>query len=89
MSWARFTVSYIGHYVGNYYVDMINRQIDQLFHKANEFERNILYTNMYLKASAYVKLSTFWRKNEEGGWVSGSRNGPLNWITLYRQPNKI
>ena len=79
MSYACFTVSYcwvgLGHYVGNYYVDMINRQFDQLFHQTNEFAKNILHTNnMYLKASV-VKFSTFWRKM--GGWGCGSQNGPL------------
>ena len=70
---ARFTVSYccIGRYFGNYYVDIINRQIDW-FRQTNECARNILHTNiMYLKATVDVKHSTFLEKN--GGmrlWIT-------------------
>ncbi len=37
VSYAYFTVSNccIGHYIGNYYVDIINRQFDRLFQQAN------------------------------------------------------
>ncbi len=57
----------IGHYVGNYYVDIINQQFCRKFHQTNEFARNNLHTNiMYLKASTDVKISTFLEKN---GWM--------------------
>ncbi len=62
MSYACFTVSYycIGHYVVNYYVDIINRQFGPLFRQTNAFARSILNTNfVYLKASADQH---FWRK---------------------------
>ncbi len=48
VNYTCFTVSYccIGHHVGNYYVDIINRHIDQLFRQRNECVRNILHTNI-------------------------------------------
>ena len=55
------------HYVGNYYVDIINRQFDQIFCQTKEFACNILHTNiMDLRVSADVKISTFLVKNGEG-----------------------
>ncbi len=43
----------------------------------NEFARTIVNTNIvYLKASADIKISTFWRKMGGQGW--GSQNGPLS-----------
>ena len=73
--------------VGNYYVDIKNRQFDRLLCQTNEFAINILHTNiMYLQASADVKISTFLEKM--GGWGYGSWNEPLKvsdlfWTTLY------
>ncbi len=61
--YACFTVSYccIGDYVGNYYVDIINWTI-QLIVLLNKWK--LFYTKfMYLKASADVKISTFFEKN--------------------------
>ncbi len=55
-----YTVAQATQYVGNYYVDIVNRQFDRLFRQTNEFAKNILHTNiMYPKASADVKISTF------------------------------
>ena len=57
-----FTVSYscIGHYVGNYYVDVRNRQLGRLFRQTNKFARNIFHTKfVYPKASADVNISIF------------------------------
>ena len=76
---ACFTMSYccIGHFVGNYYVDIMKRQLDRLFCQTNEFARNILHTHIvYLKASAdffFFLLRKMWG----WGWDFGSRNGPL------------
>ncbi len=57
---------------GNFYVDIINRQLDRLFRQASDFVRNVLHINiMYLKASADVNISTFLEKN--GGmrlWIT-------------------
>ena len=69
VSYARFTVSYccIGHYVGNYYVDIINRQFDRLFPQTNEIAWNTLHINItYLKASADVKILNFLEKSVWG-----------------------
>ena len=69
-------VASIGHYSGNFHVDIINRQFGRLSHQTNEFASNILHTKiMYLKGSADVKMSTFFEKY--GRWGCGSRNGPL------------
>ena len=75
VSYAYFTVLFcwIGHYVANYYVNIINRKFDRLFCQTNEFARNTLHTNiMYLKASADAKIWTFFGEN----WGCGPWNEP-------------
>ncbi len=67
VSYAHFNVLYcfIGHNVGNYYVDIINRQFYRLFRQTNEFARTILHTNiMHQKASADIE--TFLERTKKG-----------------------
>ncbi len=45
-------------HVVNYYANIINCQFSQ-FCQTNEYARNTLHTNMYIKASSDVKVSTF------------------------------
>ena len=52
LCYACFAVSYtvaLCHYVGNYYVDIINRQFSQLFRQTSEFVRNVFTQSLYLQ----------------------------------------
>ena len=46
-------------------MDVKNRQFDLVFFQTNEFARNILHTDIHLKASADTKISTFLEKKWE------------------------
>ena len=80
-----FTASYC-HYVGNYYVDIINRQFG-LFTKQMNLQE-LFHTNiMYLKAD--VKVTTFsekkWRRGDK---TVDHKNGPLVLFSfMVRQTN--
>ena len=78
VKYAHFTVSYycIGYFVGNYYVDITNRQPASIFPNKWIYKKCVAgKIIIYLKASTDVKHSSFLRNM--GGWGCGSQNGPL------------
>ncbi len=78
VSYAHFTVLYccIGHYVGNFYVD-INKT--RLFHKAMNLQEMTLHTNIMYRSNSFCwyKNLNFFEEVKWKKWGCRSRNGLL------------